>query len=351
MSDKKILLDYDKEQLKEYLTTTYNVKPFVANQVFGWLYKGVDFDDMTNIAKDLRNTLKQDNLAQAVKIIEIFTSKIDGTQKMLYQLHDGNVIEGVLMKYKYGNTLCVSTQVGCRMGCKFCASTLNGLVRNLSAGEIIGQVVAVNAMGNGSRFVDNIVLMGSGEPLDNYDNVLKFIKTISQADTLNISQRNISLSTCGLVPQMLQLADDNVSVNLTLSLHNARQEGREVIMPIAKQYSVSEVMHACRNYFEKTGRRVIVEYTLIDGNNDSYGDALALANAVRNMSVHVNLIRLNPVKERKLKATTDTNAKKFLQYLTKLNVSATLRRQMGVDIDGACGQLRQKYLESKESDN
>lgn len=348
---KQILLDFDSAQLTEYITQKYGVKPFVAKQIFGWLYKGAQFDDMTNISKNLRNELSQDNIAQSVEIIQILTSNIDGTQKMLYKLNDGNVIEGVLMKYKYGNTLCVSTQVGCRMGCKFCASTLNGLVRNLTAGEIIGQVVAVNAMGNGERYVDNIVLMGSGEPLDNYDNVIKFIKTISAPDTLNISQRNISLSTCGLVPQMERLAQEGLSINLTVSLHNARQEGRELIMPIAKQYSVSQVMAQCRKYFENTGRRVIIEYTLIDGNNDSYQDALALAHAVRNMSVHVNIIRLNPVKERKLHATTDKVAKKFVEYLTKLNVSATLRRQMGVDIDGACGQLRQKYLQTKESGN
>ncbi len=345
MEQKTILLDCDKQQLKDYLTTKYDVKPFVANQVFDWLYKGADFEDMSNISKPLRTLLAQDNVAKSASIIKTLTSDIDGTQKMLYRLHDGNVIEGVLMKYKYGNTLCVSTQVGCRMGCKFCASTLDGLVRNLSAGEIMGQVVAVNVLGQGKRYVDNIVLMGSGEPLDNYDNVVKFLKMVSSDQTLNISQRNISLSTCGLVPQMLQLAEEGLSVNLTISLHNARQQGREEIMPIAKKYSVSEVMSAARNYFQKTGRRVIIEYTLIDGNNDSYSDALALANAVRNMSVHINLIRLNPVKERKLRATSDTNANKFLAYLHKLNVSATLRRQMGVDIDGACGQLRRNYLE------
>lgn len=341
-----ILLDLNKQELQEFLQQNLGVKKFVADQVFSWLNKGASFDQMTNVALATRQKLNQIAIDKPIKIIQTLTSKIDGTQKFLYQLHDGNVIEGVLMQYKYGNTLCVSTQVGCRMGCKFCASTIGGLVRNLTAGEILGQVVEVNALGKGERFVTNVVLMGSGEPLDNYDNVTKFLTLLSSPDGLNVSQRNVSLSTCGLAPQMMQLADQGFNVNLTISLHSAKQENRQEIMPIANKYSLSEVLQAARYYFQKTGRRVIFEYTLIDGVNDTYSDALTLASLLRNMSAHVNLIRLNPVKETKLKSCGEANAKKFLAYLEKLKISATLRRQMGVDIQGACGQLRRNYIET-----
>ena len=341
-----ILLDLNKQELQEFLQQNLGVKKFVADQVFSWLNKGASFDQMTNVALATRQKLKEIAIDKPIKIIQTLTSKIDGTQKFLYQLHDGNVIEGVLMQYKYGNTLCVSTQVGCRMGCKFCASTIGGLVRNLTAGEILGQVVEVNALGKGERFVTNVVLMGSGEPLDNYENVTKFLTLLSSPDGLNVSQRNVSLSTCGLAPQMMQLADQGFNVNLTISLHSAKQENRQEIMPIANKYSLSEVLQAARYYFEKTGRRVIFEYTLIDGVNDTYSDALTLASLLRNMSAHVNLIRLNPVKETKLKSCGEANAKKFLAYLEKLKISATLRRQMGVDIQGACGQLRRNYIET-----
>jgi 23S rRNA (adenine2503-C2)-methyltransferase len=344
------LLDMSKAELTDFLTEKYNLKPYVASQVFAWLNKGADFEQMTNVSKEVRARLAADCVAQCITIHKTLTSTIDGTKKFLFRLSDGNIIEGVLMSYKYGNTICVSTQVGCRMGCAFCASTLGGLVRNLTAGEILGQVVAVNALGDGKeRFVTNIVLMGSGEPLDNYGNVTKFLQLVTSADGLNISQRNISLSTCGLVPEMLQLAEKHSGVNLIISLHNANQEAREQIMPIAKRYSVPEVVAAARTYFEKTGRRVIFEYTLIDGQNDSYSDALRLASTLTNMSAHVNLIRLNPVKETRLRATTDATAKKFLSYLEKLNISATLRRQMGTDINGACGQLRRDFVDNAEN--
>ncbi len=346
-----LLQDFTKAELTEYIVNKYNAKPFVGGQLYAWLTKGANYCDMSNINKNLKEHLQQDCLAQSVSIMQSYTSDIDGTQKFLYKLHDGNIIEGVLMKYKYGNTLCVSTQVGCRMGCRFCASTIGGLVRNLSAGEILGQVVAVNALGatDKSRYITNIVLMGSGEPLDNYDNVIKFLQLVSSTDGLNISCRNISLSTCGLVDKMRLLADSNLPVNMTISLHNAIQEGRQQIMPIANKYSVDEVMKAGKYYFDKTGRRVIVEYTLIDGVNDSYRHALVLSSVCRNMSVHINLIRLNPVKEAKLRSTTDANAKKFLGYLEKMKLSATLRRQMGVDIQGACGQLRRNYIDNGDS--
>ena len=340
-----LLQDFTLEELTEYLTANYNVKPFVAKQVFGWLTKSVDFDGMTNISKDLRESLKRKCVAVSCKIIKTLSSA-DGTQKFLFELFDGNVIEGVLMKYKYGNTLCVSSQVGCRMGCKFCASTLEGLNRNLSAGEILGQVPSVNALEkSGERYVTNIVLMGSGEPLDNFDNVVKFLRLVTSKNGLNVSERNISLSTCGIAPKMRELADLGFSVNLTISLHNADSEQRKQIMPITNAFSVEEVISACRYYFEKTGRRIIAEYTLIDGQNDSYSHALKLASHLRGISAHVNIIALNPVKETGLKGTSENNLKKFIKYLDKLGISATRRRTMGQDIEGACGQLRRRYLE------
>lgn len=341
-----VLNDFSQEELTNFVVSRYDAKPFVGKQLFGWLTKGVDFDQMTDISKTLRERLKVDCVAKSAQIVKTLVSQKDGTMKFLFRLWDGNVVEGVLMNYKYGNTLCVSSQVGCRMGCKFCASTLGGLVRNLSAGEILGEVLAVNALGQEKgRFVTNIVMMGSGEPLDNFDNVTKFLRLVSAPEGINVSLRNISLSTCGIVPKMRELADLGLHVNLTLSLHNAFNEQRKQIMPVSSAYSVEDAVEACRYYFEKTGRRVIVEYTLIDGQNDSYSHALKLANLLRNMSVHVNVIALNPVKETGLKGTSETTLRKFLQYLEKLGVSATRRRTMGQDIDGACGQLRKRYLE------
>lgn len=346
-----ILQDMTLNELEQYMTANYDVKPFVAKQIFEWLTKSVDFDGMSNISKNLREQLKRNCTAVSAKIVQTLQSKLDGTQKFLFELHDGNVVEGVLMTYKYGNTLCVSSQVGCRMGCKFCASTLNGLARNLSAGEILGQVLAVNALGNGDgRNVTNIVLMGSGEPLDNFDNVVKFLRLVSAPEGVNISLRNISLSTCGIAPAIRKLADMELPINLTLSLHNPFNEQRKQIMPISNAYSVEEAVDACRYYFERTGRRVIIEYTLIAGQNDSYAHALKLASLLRGMSVHVNVIALNPVKETGLKSVSENALKLFLQHLDKLGISATRRRTMGQDIEGACGQLRRRYLEGKHDE-
>lgn len=347
-----ILHNFTQNELTEFITAHYDVKPFVAKQIFSWLTKNVDFADMTNVSKSLRAKLQQDGcVALSAKIIRTQTS-FDGTQKFLFELTDGNVVEGVLMRYKYGNTLCVSTQVGCRMGCKFCASTLNGLTRNLSAGEILGQVLAANALGDSkTRYVTNVVLMGSGEPLDNFDNVTKFLRLVSAPEGINISERNISLSTCGLVPQIRQLADMGFSVNLTISLHNPFTAERKQIMPITNAYTVEEVLDACRYYFAKTGRRVIFEYTLIDGQNDAYSHALKLASLLSGMSTHVNVIALNPVAETGLKGTSERNLQKFLQYLHKLGVSATRRRTMGQDIEGACGQLRRRYLDEVQNND
>ena len=311
--------------------------------------RGVGFDGMTDIDKATRSLLSQKYIACPLTIIKKLVSS-DKTQKYLYRLHDGNVIEGVLMNYKYGNTLCVSTQIGCRMGCKFCASTLNGLVRNLTAGEILAQVItanAENAAQNEKRAVTNIVLMGSGEPFDNFDNVVGFLKLVNSPEGLGVSYRNISLSTCGLVPEMYRFADLRLPVNLTVSLHSPIDEKRREIMPIANKYSVKEIINAARYYFEQTGRRVIFEYTLIEGQNDTEKDAKNLAGVLKGFPAHVNLIRLNPVRERNLSATKNNQAQKFLGMLESLGISATIRRQMGVDINGACGQLRNDYLKNE----
>lgn len=329
-------------------------KKFRAKQLYSWLNKGVDFDDMANLPKSFTQRLKQEGyIAQSVVVAESFTSKIDGTVKYLYRLHDGNVIEGVLMKYKYGNTLCVSTQVGCRMNCSFCASGLDGLIRNLSAGEILGQVIAVNRLNisEDQRGVTNVVLMGSGEPLDNYDNVTKFLTLLSSQDGLNFSKRNVSLSTCGLCDNIYRLADEGYTPTLTVSLHAANDERRKQIMPIANKYSVNDIMKACKYYFEKTGRRIIFEYTLINGKNDTRQEAKELAETVKGMPCHINLIRLNYVKERGLNSADNASVSEFMKTLEEKGVSVTIRRSMGSDIDGACGQLRRRYLEKSEDLN
>ena len=339
MSLEEITADFLAEGLPKYR----------AKQVYKWVMRGGGFDGMTDIDKATRSLLSQKYIACPLTIIKKLVSS-DKTQKYLYRLHDGNVIEGVLMNYKYGNTLCVSTQIGCRMGCKFCASTLNGLVRNLTAGEILAQVItanAENAAQNEKRAVTNIVLMGSGEPFDNFDNVVGFLKLVNSPEGLGVSYRNISLSTCGLVPEMYRFADLRLPVNLTVSLHSPIDEKRREIMPIANKYSVKEIINAARYYFEQTGRRVIFEYTLIEGQNDTEKDAKNLAGVLKGFPAHVNLIRLNPVRERNLSATKNNQAQKFLGMLESLGVSATIRRQMGVDINGACGQLRNDYLKNE----
>ncbi len=344
---KESLLSYGLTELKN-LIQTLGEKPFRAGQIFKSLHAGKDFMEMTDLSLNFRETLSQNYVAQSVKIIKTLKS-VDGTEKFLFALADGNVIEGVLMKYKYGNTLCVSTQVGCRMNCAFCASGLHGLVRNLTAGEILGQVICANAYAGGGlgedRKVINVVLMGSGEPLDNYDNTVKFLNLVSEKGGINISTRNISLSTSGLVPNMFRLAEENFHLNLTVSLHSPFDEERQKIMPVAKKYSIKEILSACENYFAKTGRRYIFEYVLIRGENDTNRHADGLIKILKGKPCHVNLIRLNEVKEKDLIGVTDKDAYRFLGLLEKGGLSATLRRRIGADIDGACGQLRQRYIE------
>ena len=323
----------------------YGYPKFRAEQIYTAAMQNKTFDKM-NIPQDLRDKLSDDYYDVATEIIETFTGK-DGTEKYLFLMRDNNVVEGVFMPHNYGNTLCVSTQVGCRMGCAFCASTLNGLIRNLTAGEILGEVLAVNARHNGTiknRAVTNVVLMGSGEPLDNYDEVTKFLRLLSDERGINISLRNVSLSTCGLVDRIIELADSGLTVTLTISLHSPYDKIRSNLMPVNKRYNIASLIEAAKYYFNKTGRRVIFEYSLIDGENVSFQDAEKLASLLTGFASHVNLIRLNPVKERNLKCPTTDTVKEFSEALTKLNVSNTIRRSMGNDIEGACGQLRNKYL-------
>lgn len=347
---KSNLLNLSFEELKTEIVD-FGEKSFRAGQIFKSLHLGLDFSEMTSLSKDLRERLSAVYNAQSVKIIKSLQS-VDGTVKFLFALLDGNVIEGVLMKYNHGYSLCVSTQVGCRMHCAFCASGLNGLVRNLEPAEILGEVIAANKFLDGGlgekRKVINIVLMGSGEPLDNYDNTVKFLKLVSDKNGINVSPRNISLSTSGIVPKMIKLADEKVTVNLTVSLHSPFDEERQKIMPIAKTYKIAQILDACNNYFEKTGRRYIFEYVLIKGENDTPRHADGLIKILKGRPCHINLIRLNEVKENDLKSATDKEAYRFLGLLEKAGLSATVRRRMGEDIDGACGQLRQRYLEEND---
>ena len=347
---KKIIQDLSLQEIEE-LVLGLGEKKFRAKQLYEGLMQGKKISEITSLSKVFKEKLCEIYEDETVRIKEQYFSS-DGTEKYLFEYADGNLVEGVLMKYKYGFTQCVSTQVGCRMGCKFCASTLNGLIRNLTAGEILAQILIINALhkedvvgqGAQARAVTNVVLMGSGEPLDNYDEVLKFLRNVTAEGGVCISARNISLSTCGIVPKMYKLADEGLPLNLTVSLHATDDEARARTMPVAKAYKIAEILKACEYYFKKTGRRYYFEYTLIQGENCDEEHAKALVALLKGKPCHVNLIRLNEVKERDLKSTGDKDAYRFLGWLEKGGLSATLRRQIGVDIGGACGQLRASYL-------
>lgn len=318
---------------------------FRGKQIFSWIHRGADFPDMSNLPKDLREKLKETAIAQPVEIQLEKKSKLDGTVKFLFTLKDGNCVEGVLMRYKYGVTLCISTQVGCRMGCTFCASTLEGCVRSLTAGEMLGEILCANRyLSEEGLRVSHVVLMGSGEPLDNYDHVMRFLRLLREKDGVCIGLRNVSLSTCGLVPDMYRLADEDLPVTLSVSLHAPNDDIRKQTMPIAKVYSIDQVLEACRYYIRKTGRRVIFEYALSQGVNADEKHAAELAARLRGMQCHVNLIPLNEVKERGMKGVSEETVRRFMNALEERHISVTRRREMGDDIDGACGQLRRKEL-------
>ena len=322
---------------------------FRARQIFRWIHQGAGFGEMTNLSKEMREQLEQAAVAQPVRIRLKRESLLDGTVKLLYELRDGNCVEGVLMRYKYGISLCISTQVGCRMGCRFCASTLEGRVRDLTAGEMLGEILSANRMLEAEKNrVSHVVLMGSGEPLDNYDAVIRFLRLMKEEDGIQLSLRNISLSTCGIVPKMYELAEEGLPVTLCVSLHAPTDEIRRRTMPIAYSWSIGEILDACRNYIRKTGRRVIFEYALSDGPNAEEAHAEQLARLLRGMQCHVNLIPLNAVKERELKGIDEEKVRRFLKVLQDNGISATRRREMGDDIEGACGQLRRKVISGQE---
>ncbi|MDR1905530.1 MAG: 23S rRNA (adenine(2503)-C(2))-methyltransferase RlmN [Clostridiales bacterium] len=340
---KKSLLELNESEMTE-LMRSVGEPTFRARQLFENLYSGKSFDDMTNIPSALRDKLKINYTDIPAKIEKKFFSK-DGTVKYLFSLDDGELVEGVLMTYKYGKTLCISTQIGCRMGCVFCASGIGGLKRNLTSAEMLAEIITVNADNacGKDRAVTNVVLMGSGEPLDNFDNTERFLRLISAPYTLNISERNISLSTSGIVDGIRALADTGHKFNLTISLHAPCDEIRNKIMPINKKYDIAGVISAAKYYFEKTKRRLIFEYSLIEGINDGAENARLLCKLLKGLPCHVNLIKLNSVKGKNLRASGNDDIKEFLSILNTGGISSTLRRIMGVDIEGACGQLRRRF--------
>ncbi len=319
-------------------------KPFRAKQLFEWLHgKRVEsYDEMTNLPAGLRERLKSDYPLHSLRVVDMQESKMDGTRKYLFALHDGNVIESVWMKYKHGNSVCISSQAGCRMGCRFCASALDGLVRSLQASEMLEQIYHIQRL-TGER-VSNVVVMGTGEPMDNYDSILRFIHLVSMPEGLGISQRNLTVSTCGIVPRIYDLADEKLAITLAISLHAPEDEKRKEMMPIASRYSIRELLDACRYYFDKTGRRLTFEYALAADANDAEADAERLAALLKGLNCHVNLIPINPVKERKYGRSAKKTVLNFQNKLEKCGINVTIRREMGSDIDGACGQLRKSYL-------
>ena len=319
-------------------------KAFRAKQIYQWLHvkQVAEFEEMTNISKSLIEKLEQNCLLTDLKKELVQISKQDGTRKYLFRLCDGNVIESVLMKYKHGNSVCISSQVGCRMGCRFCASTLDGLVRGLTPAEMLDQIYQIGK-DIGER-ISNVVVMGTGEPMDNFENLLKFIELLTDENGLNISQRNVTVSTCGIVPRMRELAEKKLAITLALSLHASSQEKRKELMPVANRYEIHEVIDACRYYFEQTGRRVTFEYSLVAGVNDTKEDARALSALLHGMNCHVNLIPVNPIKERDYRQPDNGAVLDFKNKLEKNGINVTIRREMGRDIDGACGQLRKRYI-------
>ncbi|MDE5910331.1 MAG: 23S rRNA (adenine(2503)-C(2))-methyltransferase RlmN [Lachnospiraceae bacterium] len=317
-------------------------KPFRAKQIYQWMHEKLvrSFDEMTNLSLSLREKLAKQYSFTALKQVCVQESALDGTKKYLFELGDGKLVESVFMRYKHGNSVCISSQVGCRMGCAFCASTLDGLERSLMPSEMLDQVYAITYL-TGER-VSNVVVMGTGEPLDNYDNLLRFLMLITDENGLHISQRSITVSTCGLVDGMRRLADEQLQITLALSLHASTDEKRRKLMPVANRYSIAELMEACEYYFEKTGRRITFEYALVSGVNDNLEDASELLFLIKGMNCHVNLIPVNPIKERDYVQSEASFITAFKNKLAKNGINVTIRREMGRDIDGACGQLRRR---------
>lgn len=348
-TEKVDLLSMTPDEVAEFLSSLGEPK-YRAKQIFGWMHRGEDFDGMTNISKKLRETLKEKAVVNIPTVEEKLVSKIDGTIKYLFGLSDGNVIESVFMRYKHGNTICISSEVGCPMGCKFCASTIGGLVRRLAPSELLGQVIAAEK-DTGER-ISNIVMMGIGEPLDNYDSTVKFLRLVGDPDGLNIGSRHISVSTCGLVDKIDELSKLDLGITLSISLHAADDETRSSIMPVNKRWGVSELLDACRRYFAATGRRISFEYTLISGKNDSPEDARHLASALKHglyrkseaFPIHVNLIPVNEVAETGFRRSGADAVNRFADELGRQGINATVRRRLGSDINASCGQLRRNKM-------
>ncbi len=330
------------DELTKYIISLGEPK-FRAKQVFLWLHKGIsDFDEMVNVPKTLREKLKNEAVLNVAECVQCQTSKIDGTRKYLLRFSDGNCVEAVFMKYNHGNTVCISTQVGCRMGCVFCASTRNGLIRNLLPSEMLAELFAI-IKDTGER-ISNIVLMGTGEPLDNYDNVIKFLSLVNEENGLNIGLRHISLSTCGLCDKIEILSKENLPITLSVSLHAPTDEARNEIMPVNRAYGVKRLISECKAYFEKTSRRISFEYTMIEGSTDGKNRAKELASLLRGFPCHVNLIPLNRISEGTLNPSSADAISEFKEILEKSGITVTVRRSLGSDIDAACGQLRQKFI-------
>lgn len=338
--------EFTEIELSEYIESI-GEKKFHAKQIFKWLHREnvSNFDEMTDISKSLREKLSNNTYISNLEVLTCQESKKDGTMKFLIKLPDNNAIESVFMVYNHGNTICISTQVGCKMGCKFCASTKEGFVRSLQASEIEGQIHTVEKY-TGKK-ISNVVYMGIGEPLDNYDNVVKSIRLINNPEGLGIGARHISLSTCGLVPNIYKLAKENIQCTLSISLHAITDEKRREIMPVANVYSISELITACKEYIKITGRRISFEYALIYGKNDSKEDAMGLAKLLRGMIAHVNLIPVNEIKNGLYKKSKEKSVEEFMSTLNACGIVTTVRRTLGEDIDAACGQLRKKYVENK----
>ncbi len=346
---KKDILALTREELAGEMDAL-GEKKFRAKQIYEWLHvhHANSFEDMTNLPKALRQKLDLGYLIPSLEVREILTSQIDQTQKFLFALEDGNVIESVLMRYSYGLSACISSQVGCRMGCRFCASTIGGKVRDLTAGEMIRQVTQM-ASDAGER-IGHVVIMGSGEPLDNYDQLVRFLRIMGDPEGERLSLRDITVSTCGIVPNIYRLADEGLPVTLALSLHAPSQEKRERLLPVSRKYRLPEVLEAMEYYFDQTGRRITFEYSCVEGENTSLKDAQMLAALVRGMNCHINLIPVNPVSERSYRRPQMEAITSFRSYLEKKGISVTIRREMGQDINGACGQLRRSYLDRQKTE-
>lgn len=360
MITKTDILRFFPNEIEELIKSEpYSQPKYRAAQIFSWLHRGADFSEMSNLPSELRRKLSENCIIKVPRVEEKYVSSADGTVKYLFELFDGEHIEAVYMKYEHGNTLCVSSQVGCRMGCRFCASTKSGRIRNLSASEILGEIIA--AQNDTGTRISNVVMMGIGEPLDNFDETVRFLKLVSHPDGINIGLRHISVSTCGVVPKIYELAKLDLPITLSISLHAANDRDRSSIMPVNDAYSLNELMTACSDYFSSTGRRISFEYTLIMGKNDSLKNADELASLLkkymkqngRSQPVHVNLIPLNDVDGTGMSRPNKKSIEAFTERLKSVGINATVRRRLGPDIDAACGQLRirSEAAKNKEQEN